>query len=88
MKLIEAIKSANNMAAYFIARGINLEYVSKEEKKKRLDACRGCEKYNPAQGRCTVCGCFMRFKAGLKYDPNETGGGSELITTSCPDGIW
>lgn len=40
---------------------------------KRLDICGTCEKFK--DGRCLLCGCFMKLKA-------------KLATGSCPIGKW
>ena len=40
---------------------------------RRLAICAECEFFS--QGRCKICGCFMRFKA-------------KLSTGDCPKGKW
>ena len=49
--------------------------LSKAEKEKRLEICRGCEHYHMLQDRCKLCGCKMAVKAHLKLE-------------SCPAGKW
>jgi hypothetical protein len=48
---------------------------SAEEQESRLVICRGCEKYEPADGSCKLCGCCMKLKTRLR-------------TGSCPIGKW
>jgi hypothetical protein len=43
------------------------------ETNRRLDICQGCENFK--EGRCMLCGCFMKLKA-------------KLSTGSCPVGKW
>ncbi len=49
--------------------------VSKEEQERRISICQRCDKYDPAQGRCTLCGCLGKFKTWLS-------------TEDCPIGRW
>ena len=49
--------------------------LSKAEKEKRLEICKGCEHYHVPQDRCKLCGCKMAVKAHLKLE-------------SCPAGKW
>jgi len=35
---------------------------------KRLEECKACEFYDEPQGRCTKCGCFMKFKVSMSYE--------------------
>jgi hypothetical protein len=44
-----------------------------EETNRRLNICQGCEKFK--EGRCMLCGCFMKLKA-------------KLSTGSCPARKW
>lgn len=39
------------------------EYVSKDEKKRRLAICESCNEFKKLTRRCGVCGCFMDVKA-------------------------
>jgi hypothetical protein len=48
---------------------------SAEEQESRLVICRTCEKYEPADGSCKLCGCCMKLKTRLR-------------TGSCPIGKW
>jgi hypothetical protein len=45
------------------------------EVQRRLDLCRGCDRYDAARGRCTVCGCVATWKARLE-------------SQHCPIGKW
>lgn len=40
----------------------NAEYVSKEEKKRRLSICEQCSLFKHLTRRCSICGCFMDVK--------------------------
>lgn len=48
--------------------------VSDEERERRLDICAQCEFFTMS-GRCSKCGCYMRFKAKLRAG-------------QCPVGKW
>lgn len=39
--------------------------VAPEEAARRLEVCRACDRYDPAYGRCTACGCACGWKASL-----------------------
>ncbi len=39
--------------------------VPQEEQDRRLAICHGCDKYDPQQHRCRICGCFANLKARL-----------------------
>lgn len=47
--------------------------VSKEEQKRRLDICKGCEFFK--HGTCEKCGCVTNFKTKLESE-------------NCPIGKW
>ena len=47
--------------------------VSEEEKERKLSICRSCEHFDAP--RCTLCGCYMNFKAAL-------------ASSECPAGKW
>jgi hypothetical protein len=49
--------------------------VPEEEIARRLETCHGCELFIQAQGRCSKCGCFMKFK-------------SRLRSQHCPENKW
>jgi Family of unknown function (DUF6171) len=51
--------------------GFNTE--NEVEINRRLNICQGCESFK--EGRCMLCGCFMKLKA-------------RLSTGSCPSGKW
>jgi len=46
---------------------------TQQETDRRLEICTGCEHFK--DGRCMVCGCFLKFKAALS-------------TGTCPIGKW
>lgn len=41
----------------------------------RMATCTACEEYNLETRRCNECGCYMQWKAQLKY-------------SSCPQEKW
>ena len=47
--------------------------VDEAEKARRLEICHSCEHFNAP--RCTLCGCYMKFK-------------STLASSECPVGKW
>ena len=49
--------------------------LSKTERDKRLDICKGCEHYHVSKDRCGLCGCKMAVKTHMKLE-------------SCPAGKW
>jgi hypothetical protein len=51
------------------------ERISDEDKERRLNICRVCQFFKADSMRCAKCGCFMKFKAGLR-------------SVSCPIGRW
>ncbi len=53
----------------------NTEYVTEEEKNKRLDICKACPELVKLTTTCKQCGCFMAAKA-------------KLAEASCPLGKW
>ena len=46
---------------------------SEEETNRRLAICAGCKDFK--DGRCMLCGCFLKFKAAIS-------------TGKCPVGKW
>ncbi len=52
-----------------------VEYVSPEERERRLDICKGCPRLNEALMQCKECGCFVKAKTKYKE-------------SSCPIGKW
>lgn len=48
---------------------------SPEEQESRLVICRDCDKYEPADASCKLCGCCLTLKKRLR-------------TSSCPIGKW
>ena len=39
------------------------KHVDDEIYNKRMEICKGCEKFNPESVRCNDCGCFLEIKA-------------------------
>ena len=39
------------------------EYVSKDEKKRRVSICESCPEFKKLTRRCGICGCFIDAKA-------------------------
>ena len=60
-----AVKAFNNFSA---TGRVN---VNEEERERRLDICRTCEKFDAAKTRCTLCGCNMPLK-------------TRLLSSTCP----
>ena len=50
-------------------------FVPDEIKQKRIDICRGCDRWHENSHRCLECGCQMRVKTSLQ-------------SSSCPLGKW
>jgi len=53
----------------------NIEKISVEEQKKRLDICHGCDRLIKATTQCKECGCLMNLKTSLPH-------------AFCPLGKW
>ena len=47
--------------------------VPSEEQDRRLAICHACDKFDPKQGRCRLCGCFANLKARIasEHCPDE-----------------
>jgi hypothetical protein len=45
-----------------------LKLAPKDVRKARLAICLACPKYDPSQGRCTVCTCFAKAKVFIASD--------------------
>lgn len=43
-------------------------FVNEEIQRKRLDICRGCSYFDPDQGRCRHCGCFLAYKVRFSLE--------------------
>lgn len=71
MNFFDKISSFMNTMNNYIQSGF--DNVDDDEYKKRLEICRGCDKF--ASPICTICGCIMLVKA--KMDVAE-----------CPLGKW
>lgn len=50
-------------------------FVSDETYKERVTTCKGCDKYDELENRCTECGCYIPAKA-------------KIILDSCPLNKW
>ena len=73
---------------YYKENSIDLTYVDSGIQKLRMSICRSCKEYNKTLAKCKVCGCFMRFKTKLMYDPIESHKAAEKKKTECPKGLW
>jgi len=51
------------------------EYLSRADRKARLEACKGCELFKSFTRQCSSCGCFMPAKTWL-------------ARAKCPQGVW
>ena len=49
--------------------------LSQEETERRLNICQSCDKFRPSDGRCGMCGCFMKIKTSWQ-------------SQKCPIGKW
>lgn len=67
------------------------QLVEKSQAQERMDICRKntCGHFREKMERCGKCGCFLRVKTKLVYDPIRTvlNGGKKILTV-CPDGLW
>lgn len=62
-------------------RKVGKPIVSPEVRQQRRELCLTCEKYDPAQDRCTKCGCYLhRIKVGGIIDADALA----WSTKSCP----
>jgi hypothetical protein len=43
-------------------------FVNEEIQRKRLDICRACNYFDPDQGRCRHCGCFLAYKVRFSLE--------------------
>jgi hypothetical protein len=50
-------------------------WAEREQAQARYDICKGCPLFTPVTARCSVCGCFMKFKV-------------KLADAECPEGKW
>jgi hypothetical protein len=57
------------------ARAKRMKPLDPEEIDRRYAICQTCEFFIADQGRCSKCGCFMKFK-------------SQLRSQHCPEGKW
>ena len=57
------------------ARAERAKPLDPDEVKRRYAVCQGCEFFIANQGRCSKCGCFMKFKSSLR-------------SQHCPEGKW
>lgn len=67
---------------------MNEEKVSPAEAKMRMDVCKKCEHLTVITQQCDRCGCFMRIKTKLLYDPVESDKQGVDVLTKCPVGKW
>lgn len=65
-----ARKALNFVMAVGKAAVNNFALVSKEEVRRRVAICRGCELFDAVKSQCTheKCGCFVKFKARLESE--------------------
>lgn len=66
---------AVNLIKAVAKRAKNLKNVTEDQKKERLQICKGCEFFNVRKQRCGKCGCKLKLKAGW-------------LSESCPVGKW
>lgn len=70
--LTTQVKNLTTTMADFMFSGFEL--VTEKEQKQRFDMCKSCM-YVTEGFRCSVCGCFMRYKSKIK-------------AAVCPKGNW
>jgi hypothetical protein len=69
--LAEQAKNLAKSAWVFLSSGFEL--APDDEQERRYDICKSCDYLT--QGRCSKCGCFMKYKSKIKV-------------VTCPDGRW
>lgn len=58
-----------------VGNPLALVMACEEERARRMEACKVCERYVERSGRCAVCGCFVRLA-------------SAVLRADCPIGKW
>jgi len=76
------------MITFYVENDFYLDYVAKDVANKRMETCRGCDKFLGKTARCGVCECFMPFKTKLLHDPVASGSVNDKKKTVCPLGHW
>lgn len=71
----EMWKQKNDNATFWDFLNPNIEKVSLEVSKQRLDICISCDKLIISTKQCKICKCFMTAKTKLPH-------------ASCPIGKW
>jgi hypothetical protein len=56
------------MMQYIMQNEQKVMFVSDEVFRSRLEVCKGCDKFDDLQMRCTECGCFLNQKARMVLD--------------------
>lgn len=72
MGLSTSLKTVAKPVEYVLNKVIVLE---EPEFKARLSVCEGCDKFQAETSACSMCGCYMNWKAQLKL-------------ARCPIGKW
>jgi len=74
MKLPPLAEQAKNLvkSAWLFANS-GFELTSDDEQERRYNICNACNYFN--SGRCSKCGCFMKYKSKIKV-------------VKCLDGRW
>lgn len=62
------------------------ETVDDETALQRMSVCLQCDKRDPVEQRCKVCGCYLEPKTGAKTNWNVKKTRHEI--THCPLGKW
>ena len=65
--LFQQAVNASKAVGSVVASAIRGESVTvpQEEQDRRLAICLSCDKYDPQQHRCRLCGCFANLKVRL-----------------------
>jgi hypothetical protein len=75
---------------FMIESGIPTDKVPEEVREERFKICQSCpsEKLVKISNTCLECGCFMRIKTSLEFDPVKSAKEGKLIKTACPLKHW
>lgn len=72
---------------HYLAKTIIVkEQVDEETADWRFDICLKCDKRDPEENKCTVCGCFLDLKTSSRVNWRPSKNRNEI--THCPLGRW
>lgn len=87
-EVAEAGKKMLDSLAYMATQGVDTTLVTPDEANNRMEICKACPKLSKITHQCSECGCFMKVKTKLLFDPVESVKQAQKVTTTCPDGKW